>query len=641
MTPSSPRRLPSPRSASLLLAGSLLVAACAPPDDVLPTFHGPERSAVLHPDDGSPFEEPVGFVANTRSGTIVPLDLKHSVELGDSVASPFLRPRWVATGDTRQLGAVSAWSPDGEAVTVFVADLSHDLLVEAPYLTGLDDNGVPVVYEATSDEGVFLDVDGSGDSAALSGLTLRRGFTTTETWSIEFNGEEWWVFGSRSGKQGLPAYTGVPYSSDNREVEFTIDGTASAGDRIELQTDVGIVEHDLGGSVLELARIPGEDLLLLGTWSAATDLGELVVWDMAGAVEVGRVPLPEGAQPWRFAWTDDGTELFVADSQRSAVYDIVLDLAAPELSTVVELPTDGPVAAVAWVGDEGHVLESAEDDGYEHLFVALAEANRVDLFDLRSDTWIDVNPLDDHFGGIEVQSPVTGLAGTPVRFKLQETTNWDVRQEAKVVAVTTFNGDLRMIEADTGCFALEEGGASVAADAGSDALEFSDRGNTSDPLLWEDPATGERIVFSSCGGVAKAETWTMTYDELDASWRVEGNVTGELDNRVREDERYVSDHGEFSLLILSGTNPSSDGDTFVFRVDDGQLRIDEVRKPGSQISSGFELPGPPVVFQYEAGPTGGGWDEVDRRTFVLLPVTNSDLAVRVRLQAWAIEAIWE
>ena len=55
MAATSPLTRPSGR---LALAGALGLAVapgCKPPDDVLPTFHGPEHSAVLHPDDGSPF----------------------------------------------------------------------------------------------------------------------------------------------------------------------------------------------------------------------------------------------------------------------------------------------------------------------------------------------------------------------------------------------------------------------------------------------------------------------------------------------------------------------------------------------------------------------------------------------------------
>ena len=41
----------------------------------------------------------------------------------------------------------------------------------------------------------------------------------------------------------------------------------------------------------------------------------------------------------------------------------------------------------------------------------------------------------------------------------------------------------------------------------------------------------------------------------------------------------------------------------------------------------------------EVGPDG--WYEVDERTFILVPVTNSDLVVRIRIKAWRIEAVWD
>ena len=65
-----------------------------------------------------PFEEPVGFVANTRSGLIVPVDLKHATLLSDQVAAPFVRPRWVSTGSARILGQLAAWAPTDDQITV-------------------------------------------------------------------------------------------------------------------------------------------------------------------------------------------------------------------------------------------------------------------------------------------------------------------------------------------------------------------------------------------------------------------------------------------------------------------------------------------------------------------------------------------
>jgi len=628
------------RASSPALVSLLAVAACALPDQVLPTFDGPERSTVLLPTDGGPFEEPVAFVANTRSGTIVPLDVKHGVEVSDSVASPFLRPRWLATGDETQLGAVAAWAHDDDAVTVFAADLAHDQLLQLPYVTGRVDDVIET-YEVSSDGGTFVDDDGSGDSASLTNLELRAGFTTTERWSIEYNGTEWWVFGSRSGKQGLPAQTGQPFRSDNMELVFTIQGTASSGDRIELQTDVGMVEHDLGGPILELSKVPGEDLLLAAVWDVATDASDLVLWDMAAASEVGRVALPEGSQAWRFAWSGDGAELFVADSHRSVVYDVILDLVDPSSSEVLELATDGPVSALAWVADSGSPVSEDESDDYEHLFVALAETNRVDVFDLVADDWRDANPLDSVLGGVDLESPVVGLASSDLRFKLQQETNWGVRIDKKVVVVTTVDGSVRMLEGDTGCLATTVEGAKVPASQGQDQFTFTDRGATSDPLIYEDDATGRQVIFPSCGGIAKAETWTLVYDGVAGNWEVEGSKSDVQDARLEEDIRYLSDDGAISLLVLSGAAPTTDGDTISFVVEDGQLRLDEVLRPGATISTPFELPGPPIVFSYESGPTGGGWDEVERHSHAMVPITDSDMTVRVRLQSWQIEALWE
>ena len=43
------------------------------------------------------------------------------------------------------------------------------------------------------------------------------------------------------------------------EIAFTIEG-ATDGDRFELSTDTGIIEHDLGGYVLDLERVTNTDL---------------------------------------------------------------------------------------------------------------------------------------------------------------------------------------------------------------------------------------------------------------------------------------------------------------------------------------------------------------------------------------------
>ena len=113
------------------------------------------------------------------------------------------------------------------------------------------------------------------------------------------------------------------------------------------------------------------------------------------------------------------------------------------------------------------------------------------------------------------------------------------------------------------------------------------------------------------------------------------------EGRANEDKRYVSDNGEISFTVLAGSQPTSDGDSFVFYTDEGILRINGALMAGAVEAAPLELPAAPLVFQYDAGPTGGGWDPLDRRTFVLLPVTNSDLVMRVRVEPWLSEVIWD
>ena len=93
----------------------------------------------------------------------------------------------------------------------------------------------------------------------------------------------------------------------------------------------------------------------------------------------------------------------------------------------------------------------------------------------------------------------------------------------------------------------------------------------------------------------------------------------------------MSDHGEISFTIASGPQATSDGDNFVF-TPTKVFCIDQVMPAGPASQTRLELPAEPTIFQYLAGPTGGGWDPKDERTFVMLPVTNSDVVLRVRLK---------
>ena len=618
-----------------------------------PSFDGPSSSTVLDSREMGPFEEPVGFVANTRSGLIVPIDLKHATLLSDQVAAPFIRPRWVATGSERILGQVAAWSPTDDKITLYAADIANDVLVEAPYIVGMDPN--PVVVEATHGGAEFFDADGSGDEAKLTGIELTNGWTTTETWTITYDGTDWTVEGTTSGRQPDVAETGKYYRTLNHELAFKIKGQATRGDRFTLRTDTGLIEHDLGGTILALQRIPLQSLLIAAVWDPLNEESSVVIWDLELGSERGRFILPEGSQAWRFAFGHTIADLFIADAHQPRVLKVLLDVETPSSSVWEEIPTVAPVSALAWVHDElsdieahladedtGSVFsDSSVDREYEHLFVAPAGLMRVDIYDLETGEWIDVNPLDDVEGGISLHSPVVGLAATPEREFLRERNDLGVRLQEKVVAVSTYQGSLVILEADSGCAAQTYEGPHVPISQGVETVQFVDVGNASTPEMIADEATARRVQTSQCGGVVRSEEWTVTFDEMFGLWEVEGSISGLQENVAIEDERYVSDHGEISFTIASGPQASSDGDNFVFYTDEGILRIDQVMRPGAGVADPLELPAEPTVFQYLAGPTGGGWDPKDERTFVMLPVTNSDVVLRVRLKAWSVEVIWE
>jgi hypothetical protein len=610
----------------LAALGTMLSIGCSPDDDTDPHFDGPVAAAVLHPLQGGPFEEPVGFVSNSRSGRITALDLKHGRLLSDQPSCSFLRAPYVATGRDRILGEIAVRAPDAEQVTLFAADLRFDVLVEAPYIVGADP--WPEVVEPTATEPVFVDVDASGDSLQVDNLVLRRGYTTTEDWVFEYDGEMWNVTGSRSGRQGEQAPTGEAWHTGWRELELELKGTATAGDRVELSTDTGVIEHDVGGAVQAMALHPDQGLLALSVYDRATGLGSLVFFDPESGTVLGQLPLDEAAQPYRMVWTPAGDRLYVADAALALAWEISLDLADPLASTVRGIEMYGPLADLAFV----------ESSHGERLAVAPVGLNRVDLFDLQSESFLVVNSYTGEPWGLDLGSPVTGLAAAPFPVQLPQTTEFGARVVEPTVAVSLFNGELLQLQADDGCLAQDESGPRSVEDDGS--LSFDDLGAESGSYIWMDEATERHISVNECAGIAPSEEWQVVFDEVAQSWWVDGGESGPQDNAAYSDLRYVSDEGSISFTIMSGWAPATDGDRYYMKVLDGVLRASGNLDRFGDDEYYFEMPGRPAAFWYDAGPTGGGWDELDRRPFVLWPITNSDYVGRVRLSSAQVEIVW-
>lgn len=637
----------------LILAIAMSLAGC---DDTFvrtPSFDGPSASTVLDSREMGPFEEPVGFVANARNGRIVPIDLKHATLLSDQVAAPFLRPRWTATGTGRLLGQLAVWAPTDEQVTLFVADNANNVLVEAPYITGMDPN--PLVADPTSSDPIFDDKDDSSDGSTLENIVMANGWTTTETWTLEYDGSEWTVLGSASGLQTERAQFNERFKSDHHEVAFKITGTATRGDTLTFATDTGIIEHDLGGNILALKRVPEQPLLVASVFDPLTETNDIVVWDLDLRIERGRFTLPEGSQGWRFSFGESEAELYIADARNPRVFEVLFDIEDPAISVWQEIPTSAPVADVAWISDsltDGELALDELDTGgvfddpsidrdYEHLFVALAGASRVDVYDLRTGSWINVNPLDGVDGGLDLASPVVGIAPSRERVYLPERNDLERRIESKVVAVTTYNGSLLLLEGATGCAATSYEGPRVPMSQGYETVQFNDTGRPSNPSLLVDDATARRVQTSHCGGVLRTERWSVTFDEIQGNWEVDGSLSGVQNGRAAEDVRYVSDNGSISFTVVAGSGASSDGDNFDFYTDEGILRIDRVLRQGASQADALELPAAPTLFEYRMGNSDGGWDSRRQRTMVLLPIVNSDVVLRVRVKQWDVEVVWD
>ena len=595
-------------------------------------FDGPSAAAILEPSAG-PFEEVVGFVANSRSGVILPLDLKEGRVLTDDPTASFLRASAIPTGHGRILGDLAV-TGDGSTVTLWTLDQANQELVIAPYITGVED-GHPVEITPVASEVVFVDADGSGDSPSLEGLKVRAGFTPTDSWSVEYGGDgRWWVKGRYSGIQVEVPRAGKAYQSDDGELSFTIEGDATAGDRFDFTTDTGArmltFGAPLGGIAAYLDRV---------YVSVLSTPGSIAVLDVATGDLLGNIALAEGAQPTRMSIAPDG-RLFVADGALPQAWVVRFDLDPDPATAVVEsIPAAASLLDVAWQGGLG-----ADGVAFDHLFVAPVGGSRVDVYDLATSTWVDANPVTEAVEGVFLGSPVSGLAASKGPAWLQREDAWGAVPRIPTVAVATADGYLFQLEGSTGCAVVENRGPHApnpTYDADSYAA-LLDQGNTSDSTLWIDDGTGEQVVPSPCGGVTRTETWTITYDSAKLSWDVEGSTSGVQLAAAFDDQRYLSDTGAVSFLIASGARPPTDGDRFVFGMDAGLLVVGGTDEDDDgAIDRAWTFPSRPAAFEYTTGPTGGGWDEVDRRQFVLLPVIDADLVARVHLDAGKAQVDWQ
>ncbi|MEZ4319049.1 MAG: hypothetical protein R3F61_16155 [Myxococcota bacterium] len=599
-------------------------------------FDVPSAIGVLQPELGGPYEEPVGFVGNAHGGQIVPLALKQGRFLTDDPTVSFLRTNQVATGQRRLLSGIAP-SVQGDTVTVFATDRTFGHLLEIPFVTGLDASGAPEEPASSVSEARFVPTQGSAITGFLEGLEIKTGWVSTEDWVVEYVGAEagWTVIGSRSGRMEDNAFRDKPYVGVRRVVAFTLttSGEPMPGDRFEFSTDNGLVEHDADGIPLEMRPAPDGSVVAVVVQDSLEDRPVLKMLDPLnpGAFPTATPVLPPEASPTRLAWNADGTRLFASDATRRQFWSV--DWPSGRATRYV---TPWPTADVAPLsGNFG-----------ELVYLVPVEQKELWVYDLATRDFRDTNTWVPGVQGLAFSSPVIGIEAMHLPYLQLAESDAEVRYFRKSVAVSQASGAIVFAEEDTGCLVTDGLGPRTEVSGSFGTVGDYQRSFESDfPLgatLRTNAHNSRHVLANPCGGITRAQGWVLRYDELVQAWRVRGDLSGMQEGLAYEDQRYVSDDGEVSFLILSGGTPSQDGWVMTFRVVEG---LTSARGDNDGDASTREVvldhPGDPVYFHYRVGPDDQGWRPVDDRPFVLVAGEGSDRVGRVMPQEGLIDASWE
>lgn len=598
----------------------LVAAGCGTGASELHRFHGPIDVAYLPP--GPFFEQPVAYVTNWQSGTVSKLDLRRFDMLVEDEPGAWIASPPMAAGRDRVLDQVAVATDLETFVDVLATDASRDEILRLPHLEVAGDGtlsffGDPVVSAGPE----YHPGEGSGGGeVTLAGLALLEGATATEEWTLTWRGSAWTVDGTASGPQVEVALPGVPYATDRDELRFTVvhgDAVPAEGSTVVLSTDTGLRSAPLSGYAHDLLAVPGGRWVLAAvqaTGPGGEPAGVIEVWDRT--LEIGAVlELPEGARPAGMGLDREGTSALVADlSDLGVVHRVHLEGDDPVAFVVEQVPVPGPTVDVA-------VGRSPER---ELLFAASLDEQVVHLVDLGTGEPVDWNPYTPEPDPIQVRAPVVGLAASAEEIDLNTEAPWGAPERAPVVVATTLTGFLHVLDAATGCAAFESvAGAYVQADASGSYSPFTDLSPPSNPAIEVDPETGAVGTTNSCGGITLDEYWTLTYDESLQSYTVEGRESGEQVGRLYEDVRYVSDGGEISLLVRSGTLATTDGDRFVLDVNDGLSPVPLQ-----------ELPGDPLVYTDRFGDRTSPWYNVATREAAVVPHAGNDVVMWIDIQGY-------
>lgn len=619
----------------LAIIGIVAAALVGCRDDELydGAFDMPTAAAVLDPSIGGPLaaHEPVGMVTNGIGGRIVLLALKQGRFLTDDDTASFVRTNDLPTGGLRVLTSVAPYAPSSYQVDAFAGDSHFEHLVQVPWIVGAEElqGGRTVPVEGYSS---FYPPD---ETAATAGATLvdvevKQGYTASEIWTVTFDGADWVVEGSRSGRQPTKAIPGQRFVAEERRIAFTLEGEGNEGDVITVETWNGLVEHDIGGKPLQLLMADDQQDLATIVHDRVDDHPVLRWFDPAEGRVTAQVALPADSKPHRMVWDElDRTLLYVADAGRSAVWAVRQGSLG-----ATEIPMPFPVLDVAPMsGDERNALFVVQDDG-----------RTVWLYDLDTGEFVDQNPLLEGTQGMTFDSPVQGIDALYPTHLQPEYDDDERRSSGRSVAVTLARGSVAFIHEDSGCLVQDSLGPRSSSEStlGETANDYEP--NFEDefgPYLALNGASGRHVLVNPCAGVAQSDSWTLRYDQVIGGWRVYSELRGEQQGVAYEDERYVSDAGEVSFTVRAGPVPSIDGMAFTFIVDAGVAEANGDADGDGEREVTLAVPGDPIGFRYEVGRRDGSWYRVDERALVLVVAGSDDAVGRIDPQEAIVDVVWE
>lgn len=615
----------------LLLVG-LLLPACSSELEYEGAFVLPSAGAITRPGQPTPFSETIAYVASRNGGQIRALGAESGRFLTDDPAATFWRGSPLPTGQRRVLTSVAIWTPTPDQVTVFAADQAYERLIEVLHVTGVE-AGVPVEPTVSVSE---VGVTGGG---SVTELVVHDGFATTEDWTLTWDGAVWRAEGSRSGRLDGEIEPGQPYTPASQAFTVTTTAGTEVGDTLTFSTDSGVVEHDLGGVPIAVSTAPDQDLLAVILQDPETDTGTVVWWDPDSAAILAEVDLPEGRRPTGLAW--GGDTLWIVDGT-ATVDDMTGEVVGGTLwsvpaggTTPASVPLSAPASSIAPVPSA------------DRLYYSVIGGSDLRAVRLSDGQTLDLDPVRPGSTRFPLHGVIRGMTLVPGTFtQLDDTDDEEPRSATDVIGISMLRGTVIFYDPATSCL-LEDGlgprttavGRTSATSAGDYSFDFD--GIAGGPELARNEANNNHVVVNGCAGIARSESWRLTFDDVELAWRVEGELSGPQDSLAYEGVRYVSDNGAVSFLIEPGTAPSRGGWTIDFTVTDGVLGL-----TGDQDGDGiidqlnnefsWSAPGRPMALQLPAAGTRDAPVPA-----VVVPLEGNDRVVRGRPDTGQTDAVWQ